>query len=96
MICRQIDVHERVVGLLARKPTHGVRATQSATAARLPSARRIKPSRPPTDSAHVSPSRASSTHSIDGVLIVAPVNSASSSLPFLVIRKIFGSGHGGV
>ena len=35
-------------------------------------------------------------HSIDGVLIVAPVKRAESTLPFLVIRKILGIGHGGV
>ena len=32
--------------------------------------------------------------SIDGVLIVAPSKMPSISLPFLVNRKIFGSGHG--
>ena len=35
-------------------------------------------------------------HSIDGVLIVSPRKIPSISLPLLVMRKIFGSGQGGV
>ena len=37
-----------------------------------------------------------SVASKDGVLMVAPSNSSSSSLPFLVMRKSFGSGRSGV
>ena len=39
---------------------------------------------------------ASSTQSIDGVLIVSPLKMPSMSLPPFVMRKILGSGRGGV
>ncbi len=39
---------------------------------------------------------ASSTHSIEGVLIVSPRKIPSISLPFAVSRKSLGSGQGGV
>src|SRR5580658_2157228 len=90
------EVHDRVAGSAARNSTQGVLATQSATTARLPSARATQPSSPPTLSAHLSESSASSMHNIDGVLIVSPRNRPSISLPLAVIRKIFGSGQGGV
>ncbi len=73
-----------------------VRSTQAAMAARLASLRAIRPSRPPTLSAQRSPSSASSTHSIDGVLIVSPLKMPSISLPPEVRRKIFGSGQAGL
>ena len=47
-------------------------------------------------SAQRKPSSASSTHSIDGVLIVSPLKMPSVSLPFEVRRNIFGSGQAGV
>jgi hypothetical protein len=62
----------------------------------LASARAISAGCPPTDSAHFSESSASSTHSIEGVLIVSPRKRPSLSLPFAVSRKIFGNGQGGV
>ena len=77
-------MHERV----ARRPSRGSRpsrcaSTHSATAARFASERRISAGRPPTRSAHASPSSASSTHSIDGVLMVEPSKIEPSSLPVL-------------
>src|SRR5215469_6694762 len=96
VIMIQGDVQDSVARSSARNSTQGVRATQSATTARLASARATQPSSPPTLSAHLSESSASSMHSIDGVLIVSPRNKPSISLPLLVMRKIFGSGQGGV
>src|SRR3954467_12372048 len=96
VISSWIDVQDRVAGSLARNCSHGERSTQAATAARLPSARATSPSRPPTDSAHFNESIASSTHSIEGVLIVSPRKIPSISLPPDTIRKTFGRGQGGV
>src|SRR3954468_5495007 len=96
MISSWIDVQDRVVGSFARNCSHGERSAQAATAARLPSARATSPSRPSTDSAHFNESIASSTHNIDGVLIVSPRKMPSISLPPETMRKIFGSGQGGV
>ncbi len=89
-------MHERVAGSRARKSTHGVRSTQARTVARFASERATSPASPPAPSAQASPSSASSTQSIEGVLIVAPSKIDPSSFPFLVSRKIFGSGRGGV
>ncbi len=47
-------------------------------------------------SPHLSVSMKSSVASSEGVLMVAPSKSSSSSFPFFVIRKIFGSGRSGV
>ena len=47
-------------------------------------------------SAQRSPSSASSTQSIEGVLIVSPSKMPSVSLPPEVRRKIFGSGQAGL
>src|SRR5918996_242922 len=95
-ILRHTDVHDRIALSSARNPTHPERATHASIAARLPSERAINPLRPPTDSAHLRPSSASSTHSIDGVLIVSPLKMPSISLPPCVRRKIFGSGQAGL
>ncbi len=65
-------------------------------AARLASDRAISAGRPPIASAQRRPSSASSTQSIEGVLIVSPLKMPSFSLPPLVRRKIFGSGQAGV
>merc|ERR1719331_2139417 len=46
--------------------------------------------------AQSSASRESSLASIDGVLMVAPVKMSAANLPFFVMRKILGIGHGGV
>src|SRR3954471_22652944 len=96
VISSWIDVQDRVALSLARNCSQGERSTQAATVARLPSARATRPSRPPTDSAHFNESIASSTHSIDGVLIVSPRKMPSINLPPEVMRKIFGRGQGGV
>src|SRR6185437_16967118 len=95
-IFRQTEVLERTAGSAARKSTHGVRLTQSAIALVLASARATNPSSPPTAFAQASVSSQSSTHSIDGVLMVSPSKIASLSLPPLVMRKIFGSGQAGL
>src|SRR6185369_15454219 len=95
-ILRQTEVHERMRLSAARNPAQPARATQASIAARLPSLRAISALRPPIDCAQVRPSIASSTQSIDGVLIVSPLNTPSISLPPWVRRKILGSGHGGV
>ena len=60
-------------------------ATHASIAARLARDRASSPLRPPIDSAHFSPSSASSTHSIDGVLMVSPWKMPSINLPPLVI-----------
>src|SRR5215207_104418 len=92
---RHTEVFERSAASCARKSIHGVRATQSAMTLVLASARAISALRPPTDFAQPSASSQSSTHSIEGVLMVSPSKIASLSFPPLVNRKIFGSGHGG-
>ena len=89
-------MQDRVAASSARKSTQSVRATQRAIAARLASERAISPSSPPTRSAQRSPSSASSTHSMDGVLIVSPLKMPSISLPPDVRRKIFGNGQAGL
>ena len=81
-LCRQIPAADR--------------STQALIIARLCSERATSPSSPPTLSAHFSESSASSTHSIEGVLIVSPRKTPSISLPLEVSRKSFGSGQGGV
>src|SRR6185436_5114722 len=93
---RQTDVLERIVASLARKSIQGVRATQSATAFSLAVARAISALRPPIDLPQASVSSQSSTHSIEGVLMVSPTKIPSLSLPPLVMRKTLGNGHGGV
>jgi hypothetical protein len=84
---------ERVAGSPARKSTQSVRATHSATAARLASVRAISPGRPPMDSAQRRPSSASSTQSMEGVLMVSPAKMPSMSLPPFVRRR-FSAGAG--
>src|SRR5687768_9786692 len=95
-IFRQIEVQERMAGSPARKSTHGVRAAQSASTFRLASDRAIRPDLPPTDCAHFRPSSASSTATMDGVLMVSPLKMPSLSLPSLVMRKILGIGQDGL
>src|SRR6187551_2534500 len=96
MISRQIDVGERVAGSFARNSTQGVFSTQAASAARLRSERAQSSGTPPTLSAQRRLSSASSTHNIEGVLMVEPLKMSSFSLPPLSRRKILGSGQGGV
>src|SRR5687768_15405466 len=93
---RQMDVQERVAGSLARKSTQSVRFTQASSAARLRRERAMVAGAPPMLSTQRNASSASSTQSIDGVLMVEPLKTSSSSSPPLVRRKIFGSGQGGV
>src|SRR3546814_11904548 len=95
-IFRQTEVQERVSGRSARKSAQPEDAAQPATVARFFSERPISAFRPPVPSAHFRPSSASSTASIEGVLMVSPLNTPSISLPPLVRRKIFGSGQAGV
>src|SRR2546423_886424 len=89
------EVQEIVAGSSARGSAQGHFSTQPRSTPRLRSHLAIKPASPPTHSAHFSESSASSTHSIDGVLIVSPRNTPSISLPLEVSRKSLGSGHGG-
>ena len=84
-----MEVGERCAGSLARNPTQGVRSTQRVIAARLASDRAISAAKPPTLSAQRSPSSASATQSIEGVLIVSPRNRPG------VMRKILGNGQVG-
>jgi hypothetical protein len=89
-------VQERVAGASARKSIQSRCATQEAIAARLASLRATSAASPPTLSAQRSPSSASSTQSIEGVLIVSPLKMPSFSLPPEVRRKTFGSGQAGL
>ena len=95
-MARQTEVGERVPGSTARKPAQALRSTQAVMAARLRSQRSISAGRPPMLSAQRRPSSASSTASIEGVLIVSPLKMPSISLPPLVSRNSFGSGQAGV
>src|SRR5271169_2755299 len=90
------EVQEMVAGSSARNRTQDERSTHWAIMARLFSERATSPSSPPTDSAHLSESSASSTHNMEGVLIVSPSNTPLINLPFDVSRKSFGNGQGGV
>ena len=92
---RHTEVHDRVSASSARKSIQSRLSTQSAITARFASDRAISPRSPPTLSAQRRLSSASSTHSIDGVLIVSPLKMPSFSFPPEVRRKIFGSGQGG-
>src|SRR5690349_6309088 len=94
-IFRRTEIFERVSAFTDRFSTHGVFVIQSNSTFALLSARAISAFRPPTDFAQLSVSSQSSTHSVDGVLMVSPSKMPSLSLPPLVMRKIFGSGHGG-
>ena len=93
---RQIEVQDRVAASSARKPKPEPASTQSAMAARFASLRATRPLSPPTLSAQRSPSSASSTHSMEGVLIVSPLKMPSLSFPSLVMRKILGIGQAGL
>ena len=93
---RQTEVVERVAGSLAKNSIHGAVSAQANVAAALASTLAIIPLRPPAASAHLRLIRASSTHNIDGVLMVMPSKTSRLTLPPLVIRKTFGSGQGGV
>src|SRR5207237_9162877 len=95
-ILRQIDVHERIPGSAARNANVFELSIHDEIAARFDSERATSALMPPSFSAQASESAASTTHSIDGVLIVEPWKISSSSLPFFVMRKIFGIGHAGV
>src|SRR5690349_13323895 len=68
-ILRQIDVQERVFGSCARNAKVLDLSTHADRAARFDSERAIRPFALPMLSAHASESSASSTQSIDGVLI---------------------------
>ena len=92
---RHTEVQDRVSGARARKSTQSVSATQSAITARLASDRVISAFSPPISEPQINPSKASSTQSIDGVLMVSPRNMPSISLPLEVRRKIFGIGQAG-
>ncbi len=92
---RQTEVEDRVAGSAARNPAQSERSTQPAIAAKFAWLRPISAGKPPMRSAQFSPSSASSTSSMEGVLMVSPLKMPSSSLPPLVSRKSFGSGQDG-
>jgi len=96
LITRQIEVFERSASFLARNAAQSDFATQSASTLALASARACMPFKPPTVLPHSIASTASSMHSIDTVLMVAPSKMSAMSLPPLVMRKILGSGQAGL
>src|SRR3546814_1692692 len=71
---RQTEVFDRLAGSAARWLSHSRSATILSSAAAFASLRAFRPSSPPSDFAHSSAKIASSTASIDGVLIVSPLN----------------------
>src|SRR5688500_17102431 len=93
---RQTLVFERVAGSAARWQSQSRFSTIRSSAAALASERALRPVSPPNPLAHSSVQIASSTASIDGVLIVSPLNTPSTSLPFDIRRKTLGSGQEGV
>src|SRR3546814_7235625 len=93
---RQTEVFERLAGSAARWESQSRSATILSSAAALASLRAFRPSRPPRDFAHSSAKIASSTASIDGVLIVSPLNTPSASAPFETRRNTLGSGQAAV
>src|SRR5690242_16895568 len=88
---RQMEVFDRTEGSAARKPAHDDLATQLSKARRFAVERAIRHGKPPIDSAHLSPSKASSTHNMEGVLIVSPSKIPAINLPALVIWNSFGT-----
>src|SRR5215471_15087327 len=93
---RQMDVLERMDESPARKLAHFDFAIQFSIAFKFADDRASNAGRPPMDSDHFKPSIASSTQSIDGVLIVSPSKMPAISLPPFVIWKILGRGRSGV
>ena len=83
----------RILGEMLEPVARSRRSRSSAAA--LASVRAIRPTARRRSSPIQRDQIASSTASIDGVLIVSPVKMPSISLPPLVSRKIFGSGRSG-
>ena len=77
---RQTLVFERLAGSCARWPSQLRPSTIRSSAAALASVRAIMPLRPPMPFAHSSATIASSTASIEGVLIVSPLKTALDQL----------------
>ena len=96
MIFRQMEVLERMALLSAKNAAQVDVATQSSITFKFASDRATNPARPPMLSAHFKPSRASSTHNMDGVLMVSPAKMPEINLPPLLIWKILGSARAGV
>src|SRR6187402_1547450 len=96
LIARQIEVEDLAAVSFARKAAQELVCCQSEIALRFLSDLPISSLIPPIDFAQRNPSRASSTASIDGVLIVSPLKIPSiNPVPF-TRRKILGSGRGGL
>ena len=91
-----MEVLERMALSSAKNPAQLDFATQSSITFKFASDRATNPFRPPMLSAHLSPSMASSTHNIEGVLMVSPAKMPEINLPPLLIWKILGSGRAGV
>src|ERR1700684_4255910 len=85
LIVRQMEVLDRADLSSARNAAQEDCATQSSIHFRFALDRVISAGKPPIDSVHFRPSRASSTHNIEGVLIVSPWKIPSTSLPPFVI-----------
>ena len=94
--CRVMEVGETISALPARNAKFSFPSSQFRTAEMLRSTLASSSPRPPIDWAHSRASMASSTQSIEGVLIVEPSKTPSFSFPFLASWKILGSGRGGV
>src|SRR5579872_3654100 len=85
LILRQIEVLDRLGFSSARNAAQDDCATQSSMAFRLALDRAMSAGKPPMDSAHFKPSRASSTHSMEGVLMVSPWKIPPINLPLFAI-----------
>ena len=85
-----------MAGVPARNSTQGVRSTQARHGRKIALATGDKGRQAADPSAQRSPSSASSTASMDGVLIVSPLKMPSISLPPLVRRNSLGSGQAGL
>src|ERR1700735_5440425 len=85
LILRQMEVLDRADLSSARKAAQEDCATQSSIHFRFALDRAMSAGKPPMASAHFKPSRASSTHNIEGVLMVSPSKMPEINLPPLVI-----------
>src|SRR5580704_2094458 len=85
LIFRQMEVLERLHFSSARNAAQDDWATHSSIHCRFALDRAMSAGKPPMDSAHFKLSRASSTHNMDGVLMVSPWKMPAINLPPLAI-----------
>ena len=88
-------VLDLVLGSLDKNSTHSLLFIQFSTYLKDSLDLLIKESRPPIALAQFNASKASSTHNIDGVLIVLPSKIPDINFFFDAILKIFGIGQEG-